>query len=220
MAIFTAATALAGVAGTLFAGAGTALAGAGGLTTLTQIAGLGLKAYSAFDSFEAASETEGLFDDQAAALNTRFEADLRASELNNKIEKIRDRVTRLDFFRRQREVIRNSQRQIAEGRSAAANQGALFSSGKEGGAAQVLGNSSFEFNILRRNQNANNQIIGLREDILEQNRISAEAETRFNFLSMLEKQTQVQQQEAQAFGDFGTTLLNNAETIGSLFAST
>lgn len=212
MAFVTALTALGTAATTAIGSVGVGTL----LSTGVNLAGLGMNIAGGMQQMDAAKEMENLFAPMSSALLDEYKAKNKVIGLEARQEGIRRRQAGLDFQRRRREIFRKSVIQASEGRSAAANQGALFSSGYKGGQAEVVGASAAEFNYLRSSYALGQQVFDINKEIFKQERDASKARSQYNLFQLWQQQAQVQQNKGSSLSSLGGAVAGLAEPLSNI----
>jgi hypothetical protein len=133
-------------------------------------------------------------------------ANAAATQASIRAEQLRLQQMRLEARRQRRETVRQMMLARATGASAAANSGAMESSGFAGGQAQAIGLGGQKLVASTENE-------GIGEGLFNANVDKANAEQRLF-------RARTKQQEAQGLTSLGMSLMSNASGITKNFNST
>lgn len=103
----------------------------------------------------------------------QFAGQQSAAKAGKRAEEARQKQMNLDAMRRKREIIRNSIMARSTATQNAANQGALFGTGLEGGVAQVTGTAARDTNAVNQSQDIGNQIFEANKKAYDGNTMAA-----------------------------------------------
>lgn len=166
----------------------TATEGGLGVEAGTDIAGLGLEAYGAYKGYQASKEANAA---QTNIIRTQM-----------KMDALREQMMNVQYGRDVLQTLRQSQQARSLALTNAANKGAQFGSGLQGGYGQIGGATAFGLEGLSQKYQAGQQMFSLQTE---------ESGEKIDLAN-----AQMHQQEASAFGGFGKDLLQAGQAAGKI----
>lgn len=180
------------------------------IMAMTAVAGLGMSAYSMYDSNQAQGQST---DNQNAQYQLQHQTSKRVANVNKVIENLKQKQANLDYQRNRREIIRNTIKAGAEATARASNAGALTSSSYQGARANVLRESGIQQLALYENKNIGDAISKQNKRLYD---IQARAGVLGTNLNMQQSNIQEKMFNAQAIGSLGNTLFGASQAIGRI----
>ena len=180
------------------------------IMAMTAIAGLGMSAYSMYDSNQAQSQST---DNQNAQYQLSNKTAKQVANVNKRIEGLKQKQANLDYQRNRREIIRNSIKAGAQTTSMASNAGAMYSSSYQGARANVLRESGLQQLALYQNKQIGDSISAQNKRLYD---IQAKAGVLGTNLNMQQSNIQEKMFNAQAIGQLGSTLFGASQAIGRM----
>lgn len=157
-------------------------------TATIGLGGLALQAFGAFESFGGA--------------NKKNEAQMQIARLEQQAEVQRKNAMEIAGRRAQLQSMREYQQATALATSRATNQGAQFSTGLQGGRAQISGYTNSNLLNIGQNLEIGRNMFAINSQISQQKLISGEAETQMAW--------------GQGFGQLGKSLTGALPEIKNL----
>lgn len=176
----------------------------------TAVAGLGMSAYSMYDQNKAQGEA---VDNQNATYKLNLATAKKMSGINLAIEALKGKQANLDYMRNRREIIRNTIKAQAESMARANFAGGLQSSSYQGARANILRESGAQQLALYENKKIGDSIAAKNKQAYN---VQAKAGILGTNLNMQGANIQGRMMDAQAIGNLGSMLFNNAQTIGQI----
>lgn len=182
----------------------------GTIMAMTAIAGLGMSAYSMYESNQAQGQAT---DNQNAQYQLQHQTSKKVANVNKQIEALKQRQANLDYQRNRREIIRNTIKAGAEATSRASNAGAMTSSSYQGARSNVLKESGLQQLALFENKRIGDKISEKNKKLYN---IQAKAGIMGTNLNIQQSNIQGRMFDAQALGSLGSTLFGASEAIGRI----